>query len=264
MRVLSATTLQWTWGLDCHRNVACSPFRRWRLHSQFAMKPSDTSAHMHACVMVMIPRLAAVHFVDDVESHFFWSHVWNTANVVPLAPSAFKVSCGTPRELDEIDAALMDVDGTGDYRRPGGARWRRARGEVVWKQRLPERYRCRNAEPRFPLRALVSCSLGSRNRLVGFSQCRHPPLPRSRASAPAEHFLQRLPEEINRDAYGGSRDPLGSVLSKRSDGTSGREMQRSRNKFGGPVLFTITAPGAAAVWCYNAYSWPGSSLQREE
>ena len=29
-----------------------------------------------------------------------------------VGPSAFRVSCGTLRELDDIDAALMDVDGT--------------------------------------------------------------------------------------------------------------------------------------------------------
>ena len=39
-----------------------------------------------------------------------------------------------------------------------------------------------------------TCALGSRNRLVGFSQCRHPTVPRSRASAPVEPFLQRLLE----------------------------------------------------------------------
>ena len=31
---------------------------------------------------------------------------------VPPAPLAFRVSCGTLRELDDTDAALMDVDGT--------------------------------------------------------------------------------------------------------------------------------------------------------
>ena len=82
---------------------------------------------------------------------------------VPPAPSAFIASCGKLRELDDIDTALMDVD--------------------VQRLQTP-------SGPRFSLRALASCSLGSRNRLVAFSQCRHPPLPRSRASAPAEHFLQ--------------------------------------------------------------------------
>ena len=47
---------------------------------------------------------------------------------VPLTPSASIVSCGTLRELDDIDVALMDVNGNRNCRRPGGAQWRRARG----------------------------------------------------------------------------------------------------------------------------------------
>ena len=41
-------------------------------------------------------------------------------------------------------------------------------------------------------------------------------------------------------------------------------MQWSRNLFGAPVLCTVAAPGAAAVWCYNASPRPVSPLQREE
>ena len=170
--------------------------------------------------MVTIPRLAAAHCADDVESQIFRSHGWNTANVGS--------SCAISLQSLTWGAAVSGrhrrrTDGRRRYRdcrRVGGAGWRRGRGEVVWKHRLSEQYRCHNAGPRF---SQFSRLVGSRNRLVGFSLCRHPPLPRSRASAPAEHFLQRLPAEISRDVYVGNRDPLGSVLSGRSDGTSGRE-----------------------------------------
>ena len=82
------------------------------LHSSYTVKASDTSAHVHARVMVMIARLAVGDFPHGFESQTFRSYGWNTANVVPPAPSAFIVSCGSLRELDDTDAALMDVDGT--------------------------------------------------------------------------------------------------------------------------------------------------------
>ena len=192
------------------------------LHSSYTVKASDTSVHMHTRGVVMIPRLAAALFVD-VESQIFRSHGWNTSNVgSSCAVSLHRLmwdAAGIGRHRRRIDGRRRKRV----CRRPGGAGWRRTLGEVVRKNRLSERYRCHNAGPRFSLWALTSCSMGSRNRLVGFSQCRHPPLPRSRESAPAEHLLQRLPAGISRDAYAGSRDLLGSVLSGRSDGTFGRE-----------------------------------------
>ena len=245
-------TRRWPGGQRFASHIATEPWRPcnaahpddcacpmlW-LHSSFIVKASDTRAHKHARVTVMISRLAAAHFVDGAESQIFPSHGWNTANVGSCAVS--------------LHSLMWDVAGIGRHRRRiDGARWCRARGEVVWKHRLPERYRCHNAGPRFSLRPLASCSLGSRNRLVGFSQCRHNPLPRSRASAPAEHFLQRLPAGTSWDAYGRSRALLGEAMAPLAE-----SMQWPRNQFGAPVLYTVTSYMATTT----GYAWRAKPVQ---
>ena len=149
-------------------------------------------------------------------------------------------------------------------RRPGGARWRRTRGEVVSKHRLSERYRCHNAGPRFSLGALASCSMGSRNRLSDFpnagtllfQEVEHPrrlnTFPSDSLQGPAGMLTGKVGTSSGQFSQGEAMAPLAE------------SMQWPRNQFGAPVLFTITAPGAAASWCYNASPRPVSSLQREE
>ena len=84
---------------------------------------------MHARVTVMIPRLDAAHFLNDVDSQIFRLHGWNTANV------------GSPDAVS-LHSLMWDAAGIGRHRRRIDGRQRKQELQTLRRSPMAPCARC--------------------------------------------------------------------------------------------------------------------------
>ena len=190
-----------------------------------ARTPSDSSAHMHARIVAMIPQLAAAHVVDDAEYQISRSHGWNTANVGS--------SCAV-----SLHSLMWDAAGIGRHQRRLTADAQAEPGGVVGAVRCCGSIDSQSDtdatmpdpgspfEPLPPVRWVAETDWSDfpNAGTLLFQEVEHPRQLNTFPSDSLQGSAGMLTGKVGTSSGQFSLwDLLGSVLSGRSDGTSGRK-----------------------------------------